>query len=75
MVLLKKDGKEITEDESIAQEMNLYFLSVFTQEQSNLPRIWQHNKRQIEHHSRGYQRSGKTPENTLNAHKSPQGQI
>ena len=45
LVLLKKDGKEITEDESIAQEMNLYFLSVFTQEQSNLPRIWQHNKR------------------------------
>ena len=37
LVLLKKDGKEITEDESIAQEMNLYFLSVFTQEQSNLP--------------------------------------
>ena len=36
-MLLKKDGKEITEDESIAQEMNLYFLSVFTQEQSNLP--------------------------------------
>ena len=44
-MLLKTDGKEITEDESIAQEMNLYFLSVFTQEESNLPRIWQHNKR------------------------------
>ena len=36
-MLLKEDGKEITDDESIAQEMNLYFSSVFTQEQSNLP--------------------------------------
>ena len=37
LVLLKEDGKEITDDESIAQEMKLYFSSVFTQEQSNLP--------------------------------------
>ena len=37
LVLLKEDGKEITDDEGIAQEMNLYFSSVFTQEQSNLP--------------------------------------
>ena len=37
LALLKEDGKEITDDESIAQEMNLYFSSVFTQEQSNLP--------------------------------------
>ena len=36
-MLLKEDGKEITDDEGIAQEMNLYFSSVFTQEQSNLP--------------------------------------
>ena len=35
--LLKEDGKDITDDESITQEMNLYFSSVFTQEQSNLP--------------------------------------
>ena len=34
---MKENGKEITDDESIAQEMKLYFSSVFTQEQSNLP--------------------------------------
>ena len=28
LVLLKEDGKEITDDESIAKEMNLYFSSV-----------------------------------------------
>ena len=35
--LLKEVGKKITDDESITQEITLYFLSVFTQEQSNLP--------------------------------------
>ena len=37
LVLLREGEKEITEEYSIAQEMNSYFASVFTQEQSNLP--------------------------------------
>lgn len=38
-MILKEDGKEITDDESIDKEMKLYFSSVFTQEQSNLPEL------------------------------------
>ena len=37
LVLLKEGEKVITDEYSIAQEMNCYFSSVFTQEQSNLP--------------------------------------
>ena len=37
LVLLREGEKEITDEYSIAQEMNCYFLSVFTQEHSNLP--------------------------------------
>lgn len=35
-MLLKQGGNEITDEQTIAQEMNLYFASVFTQEQSIL---------------------------------------
>ena len=34
LVLLREGAEEITDDLSIAQQMNLYFLSVFTWEQS-----------------------------------------
>ena len=37
LALLKDGGNEITGERSIAQEMNLYFSSVFTYEQSDLP--------------------------------------
>ena len=37
LVLLKDGRNEITDEQSIAQEMNLYFSSVFTREQSDLP--------------------------------------
>ena len=37
LVLLKEGEKVITDEYSIAQEMNCYFSSVFTHEQSNLP--------------------------------------
>ena len=37
LVLLKDGRNEITDEQSIAQEMNLYFSSVFTHEQSDLP--------------------------------------
>ena len=36
-VLLKDGRNKITDEQSIAQEMNLYFSSVFTHEQSDLP--------------------------------------
>lgn len=68
-VLLEKDGKEITEDESIAQEMNLYFSSVFTHTKSKLPEFDNINARlnsilcttsEVEKYLK-----------TLNVHKSP----
>ena len=37
LVLLKDVRNEITDEQSIAQEMNLYFSSVFTHEKSDLP--------------------------------------
>ena len=37
LVLLKDGRNDITDEQSIAQEMNLYFSSVFTHEQSDLP--------------------------------------
>ena len=37
LVLLKDGRNEITDEQSIAQEMNLYFSSVFTHEQSDSP--------------------------------------
>ena len=37
LVLLKDGRNETTDEQSIAQEMNLYFSSVFTHEQSDLP--------------------------------------
>ena len=37
LVLLKDGRNEITDEQSIAQEMNLYFSSVFTHEKSDLP--------------------------------------
>ena len=39
LVLLREGEKEITDEYSIAQEMNCYFSSVFTQEHSNLPKF------------------------------------
>ena len=35
--MLKEGEEEITDDQSIAQRMNLYFSSVFTQEENDLP--------------------------------------
>ena len=37
LVLLREGEKEIKDEYGIAQEMNCYFSSVFTQEQRNLP--------------------------------------
>ena len=64
LVLLKEDGKEITDDESIAQEMNLYFSSVFTQEQTNLPEFSNMVNDRLSSILCTNQRSGKIPENT-----------
>ena len=74
LVLLKQDGKEITDDGSIAQEMNLYFSSVFTQEQSNLPEfgnIINDRLSSILFTTNEVEKYLKT----LNAHKSPESDL
>ena len=67
---MKEDGKDITDDESIAQEMKLYVSIVFTQEQSNLPEfgnIMNDRLSSILCATREVEKYLKT----LNAHKSP----
>ena len=66
-MLLKDDEKEGGDDESIAEEINLYFSSVFTQEQSNLPEFGNIINYRLSSILIEVEKYPKT----LNAHKSP----